>query len=261
MAKLTFLGTGTSTGIPLLGCRCHTCTSTDPKDQRLRTSALLEIGQHLYTIDCGPDFRQQLLREGVSNLSGILFTHGHRDHTAGLDDIRAINFIHQKSLPIYLTELLLEQLQHDFRYMFDPHNKYPGVGEVELRHFDQDLFSLEDGMTVQPIPLWHGHLPVHGFRLGNLGYITDASSIPESSWELLKGVEILIINALRDSPHHSHFTVQEAMEISEKLGNPRTYFTHIAHQFGRYAERNHQFPSHIQMAYDGLTIEFDPSWT
>lgn len=261
MAKLTFLGTGTSTGIPLLGCRCHTCSSADPRDQRLRTSALLEIGQHRYTIDCGPDFRQQLLRAGVSNLSGILFTHGHRDHTAGLDDIRAINFIHQKSLPIYLTEHLLEQLKLDFRYMFDQNSKYPGVGEVEIRHFHSERFGLEDGISVQPIPLWHGHLPVHGFRMGNLTYITDTSSIPDPSWELLKGTEILIINALRDSPHHSHFTINEALEISERLGKPQTYFTHIAHQFGRYTERNSQFPNHVQMAYDGLTIEFDPSWT
>jgi phosphoribosyl 1,2-cyclic phosphate phosphodiesterase len=261
MAKFTFLGTGTSTGIPLLGCQCHTCSSPDPRDHRLRSSAFLEIEGHFYTIDCGPDFRQQLLRVGVSNLSGILFTHGHRDHTAGLDDIRAINFIHDKALPIYLTEELLEQLKFDFRYMFDENNKYPGVGEVEIHHFDNKPFFLPEDVTVQPIPVWHGHLPVHGFRIGNLAYITDASIIPEKTWPLLEGIEILIINALRDAPHHSHFTVAQAIEISEQLGNPTTYFTHIAHQFGRYAERNPQFPSNIQMAYDGLTIEFDPSWT
>jgi phosphoribosyl 1,2-cyclic phosphate phosphodiesterase len=256
MATFTFLGTGTSTGVPLLGCRCATCISTDPRDQRLRTSGLISLNGLHVTIDCGPDFRQQLLRENIYNIEAILFTHGHRDHTAGLDDIRAINFMQHKSIPIWVTDELEVQLEQDFRYMFDEKLKYPGVGEVDVFRFNEEPFTVFDGLVVQPISLLHGHLPVHGFRLGNLVYITDASKIPDHSWPLLEGVEFLIINALRDHEHHAHFNVTQALAVSERLGNPKTYFTHIAHQMGPYTQRMPLLPNHVQLAYDGLSIEF-----
>lgn len=250
--KITFLGTGTSQGVPLIGCTCKVCTSSDPKDNRLRSSVMIENKNTNIVIDTGPDFRQQMLREKVTKLDAVIFTHEHKDHTAGLDEVRAFNFINQMVMPVYATERVQESLKKSFDYIFMDLD-YPGIPKIKLHAFNNDSFMVGD-MQIQPINVLHYKLPVKAFRIGNFTYITDANFISPEEKEKIKGSEIVVINALRRNEHISHFTFQEAIDLANELGAKKTYFTHISHQLGSHSEVNLELPSHIELAYDGLTI-------
>ncbi len=253
--KLTFLGTGTSQGVPLIGCQCAICLSTDSRDKRLRTSVMIQSETTTVVIDSGPDFRQQMLREDVRKLDGLVFTHSHKDHLAGMDDIRAFNYIQKKDMDIYANEETQAMIKNDFAYIF--HNiTYPGIPQVQLHLIDKNnAFTIGD-ITFQPIEVMHYKMKVLGFRIHGLTYITDANYISEEEKDKIKGSDILILNALRREKHISHFTLEEAIEISNELKPKQTYFTHISHQLGSHEEVNNELPPGIHLAYDMLSIEF-----
>jgi phosphoribosyl 1,2-cyclic phosphate phosphodiesterase len=251
--KITFLGTGTSQGVPLIGCTCKVCTSSDKKDARLRSSVMIEYKNTNIVIDTGPDFRQQMLREKVTKLDAVVFTHEHKDHTAGLDEVRAFNFINQMVMPVYATERVQEALKEAFSYIFADLD-YPGIPKIKLHTINDDPFMVGD-MQIQPINVLHYKLPVKAFRIGNFTYITDANFISEEEKEKIKGSEIVVINALRRNEHISHFTLQEAIDLANELGAKKTYFTHISHQLGLHQEVNLELPPHIELAFDGLQVE------
>lgn len=251
--KITFLGTGTSQGVPLIGCTCKVCTSSEKKDMRLRSSVMIEHKNTNIVIDTGPDFRQQMLREKVTKLDAVIFTHEHKDHTAGLDEVRAFNFINQMVMPVYATERVQEALKREFAYIFADLD-YPGIPKIKLHTINDDSFIVGD-MQIQPINVLHYKLPVKAFRIGNFTYITDANFIREEEKEKIKGSEIIVINALRRNEHISHFTFQEAIDLANELGAKKTYFTHISHQLGLQQEVNLELPSHIELAFDGLQVE------
>ena len=253
--KITFLGTGTSQGIPLIGCNCKVCTSVNPKDKRLRSSVMIEHKNTNIVIDTGPDFRQQMLREKVTKLDAVVFTHEHKDHTAGLDEVRAFNFINQMVMPVYATERVQEAIKESFSYIFADLD-YPGLPKIKLHTICDDIFTVGD-MQVQPINVLHYKLPVKAFRVGNFTYITDANFISEEEKEKIKGSEVVVINALRRNHHISHFTFEEAIELANELGAKKTYFTHISHQLGLHDEVSLELPGHIELAYDGMHIEVD----
>lgn len=251
--KITFLGTGTSQGIPLIGCDCRVCTSKDTKDKRLRTSVFIEYhGTHI-VIDTGPDFRQQMLRENIRKVDAVLFTHEHKDHIAGLDDVRAFNFIHQMVMPVYATERVQSAIKREFAYIFAD-EKYPGIPQIELKTIANQTFDV-NGIKVIPIEVMHHKMSVKAFRIGNFTYITDANFISEAEKEKIKGSEIIVINALRKNHHISHFTFEEAIELMEELKPKKAFFTHISHQLGTHEEVSLELPNFIQLAYDGLRIE------
>ncbi len=250
--KITFLGTGTSTGIPMIGCACEVCTSADEKDKRLRSSVLVESALTSIVIDTTPDFRQQMLRINNHKLDAVLFTHPHKDHTAGLDDIRAYYFFQQKVMPVYANALTEEAIKREFAYAFSD-KKYPGMPEINLVTIDNDPFIIGD-IPVQPITVWHHKMPVYAYRFGNFTYITDANRIDASEKELVKGSEVMVINALRKESHVSHFTLQEAIDLTLELGIPRAYFTHISHQLGKHGVVSPTLAKHISLAYDGLIV-------
>ena len=250
---ITFLGTGTSQGVPVIGCTCPVCTSSDPRDQRLRTSLHLALEGRSYVIDIGPDFRQQMLRTNIDHLDGILLTHEHNDHVSGLDDVRPYNFRQGVDMPIYGTSHVLKELQVRFAYAFEA-EPYPGSPRLALQPIDSERpFSL-NGIDVQPIPVWHGRLPVLGFRIGDFTYITDAKTIPESSRALIRGSRVLVLNALRQKPHYSHFHLAEALEVAADLGAEHTYLTHASHLLGSYREIAQTLPAGVSLAYDGLQV-------
>ncbi len=251
--RVTFLGTGTSQGVPVIGCKCAVCQSLDYRDKRLRSSVHLLIGGTSIVIDTGPDFRAQMLREQIDRLDAILFTHAHRDHTAGLDDVRAYNFMQQMDLPVYGTAMTLEQLRGDFAYAFQE-NPYPGIPRLKLNGIDQAPFQV-GGTTVTPLPVMHLRLPVLGFRIGDFSYITDANFIPESTLERLRGTRILVLNALQRESHIAHFNLEEALGIARLVGAPATYFTHISHKLGTHASVQRELPEGISLACDGLQLE------
>jgi phosphoribosyl 1,2-cyclic phosphate phosphodiesterase len=253
--KVVFLGTGTSQGVPIIGCDCEVCRSLDYRDKRLRTSACIETGNKRFIIDTGPDFRQQMLRENISRLDAILFTHAHRDHTAGLDDIRAFNFKQEMDMPTYATPEVLTQLQTDFAYIFEK-QPYFGLPRLELHEIGNDAFNV-GGVRVQPLPVMHLRLPVMGFRIGNFSYITDANHIPDSTFELLKGTTVLVLNALQIAEHLSHFNLEQALEMVSIIKPQRAYFTHISHRLGLHSTIEKRLPAHVQLAYDGLEIRVD----
>ena len=250
--KVSFLGTGTSTGIPMIGCTCAVCTSPNSKDKRLRSSVLIQSANTAIIIDTTPDFRYQMLRTNTTHLDAVLYTHPHKDHMAGLDDIRALNFITQKPMDIYANSLTEEAVRRDFHYAFAD-TKYPGVPELNLITIDESPFIVGD-LPVQPILVYHHKMPVYGFRIGDFTYITDANRIDEEQMDLIRGSKLLVLNALRKEDHISHFTLQQAVDISIELAVPEVYFTHISHQLGKHEEINQELPPHIKLAYDGLQI-------
>ena len=250
--KVSFLGTGTSTGIPMIGCKCVVCTSTNPKDKRLRSSVLIQSKTTSIIIDTTPDFRYQMLRTNTTHLDAVLFTHPHKDHMAGLDDIRALNFMTKKPMDVYANSLTEEAVRRDFYYAFAD-TKYPGVPELNLITIDESPFVIGD-LSIQPIMVYHHKMPVYGFRIGDFTYITDANRIDSDQMDLIRGSTILVLNALRKEDHISHFTLQQAIDISVELAVPEVYFTHISHQLGLHQEINNELPPHIKLAYDGLEI-------
>lgn len=258
--RLTFLGTGTSQGVPTIGCRCEVCRSTDPRDSRLRTSAMVEVGDVRIVIDAGPDFRYQMLRTGVRHIDAILLTHEHKDHTGGIDDVRAFNFvdfpvIHR--VDIYATARTAACVRKDFDYAF-AEDKYRGVPEIELHEFDPSKPFEVKGIEIVPIRGQHSdRFEVTGYRLGRLAYLTDFKQIEKSEIEKLQGVDTLVVNALRWRDHNSHFTVEEALQLIERVKPHRAYLTHMSHDIGLHADSASRLPKGVELAYDTLTIEIE----
>ncbi|MFW5890519.1 MAG: MBL fold metallo-hydrolase [Marinilabiliaceae bacterium] len=254
--KITFLGTGTSMGVPMIACDCEVCRSIDPKDKRTRSSVKLETGGRTIVIDSGPDFRQQMLASDTRDLDAILFTHEHKDHIAGLDDVRAFNWINKKPALLYGEARVLEALKQEFSYAFkNEDEKYPGVPELILNEINEhDPFTVID-VPVVPVRAFHHRLPVLGFRIGDFSYVTDASRIPPESMEKLRDSEILVINGLRIQKHISHFNLEQAGEIIREIGPKRAYITHISHHMGRHSQTSKLLPSNTFLAYDGLIDE------
>ena len=250
---ITFLGTGTSQGVPLIACSCAVCSSADVRDSRLRSSVMISEKGSNYIIDTGPDFRQQMLREEVKSIEGILFTHEHKDHIAGLDDVRAYNYINNWRAQVYCTEQVADALKREFAYAFSD-KKYPGVPEIDLNIIDDRPFVVGD-LHFQPVQVYHFRLPVLGFRVGNFAYITDANVIPEEEYAKLQGLEVVVLNALRREKHPSHFTLEEAIKIGERIGARQTWFTHISHQLGLHEEVEQELPPGMHLAFDGLKLE------
>lgn len=253
MVRLTFLGTGTSQGVPMIGCECEVCTSADPKDKRLRSSVMIENNTTRVVIDAGPDFRYQMLRAGVKSLDAILLTHEHTDHIIGLDDVRAFNYFCKKSVEVWATERVQGVVRKNFDYAFEE-KPYPGAPRITLQTIGDNSFKIGD-MEIIPIRGRHFTLPVTGFRIGPVAYLTDFNHIEDEELERLKGVELFVINALRHTRHISHFTLQEAQEVARRVGAKQTYFTHISHQLGLHAEQECRLPEGMHLAYDCLTIE------
>ena len=253
--KITFLGTGTSTGVPEIGCKCEVCTSTDPRDARLRCSALLEEGDTTLLIDCGPDFREQMLRADVRKIDALLMTHKHYDHIIGIDDMRP--YTRDRELPIYADRDTEMQIRSFFPYCFG-RVKYPGVANIRICPLDYKVSFTVGTVDVVPLRVFHGMLPITAYRFGRLAYITDMSYIEPSELEKLKGVEVLVINALRYSkPHRTHQTVLEALEVVDYLKPRKTYLTHMMHHIGLHAKIEKCLPQGVYLAYDGLTVEVD----
>lgn len=252
--KLTFLGTGTSQGIPVIGCDCEVCRSEDPKDDRLRTSAMITVDGRNYVFDTGPDFRQQMLRAEPENVDAVVFTHEHKDHIAGMDDIRPFNFKTRQPLNIYAHPRVQEALKREYHYVFSD-NKYPGVPEVNVHTIKKDQNFSINGTKFIPIEVMHYKLPVLGFRVHDVAYITDANYIDETEKAKLKDLDVLVINALRKEQHISHFNLEEAIELVDELKPKRAFFTHISHLMGRHADVSKELPPHVQIAYDGLEVE------
>ncbi len=253
MTKFTFLGTGTSQGVPVIGCKCNVCTSKNWEDKRLRTSLLIETATTTVVIDSGPDFRQQLLREQICKLDGLVFTHEHKDHVAGMDDIRAFNYVNKKPVEIYATSQVQAALKCEFHYAFDD-NKYPGVPEINLNTIENQVFKIGD-IALQPILVKHFLLDVFGFRVDDFTYITDAKTISDTELDKVKGSKVLVLNALRREEHVSHLTLNEALEIIKLINPERAYLTHLSHQMGNHHAINKELPEGVFCAYDGLTIE------
>jgi len=250
--KITFIGTGTSTGIPMIGCSCAVCTSANSKDKRLRSSILVETSSTTIVVDTTPDFRFQMLRLHNTKLDAVLFTHPHKDHIAGLDDIRAYNFFQQKPMDVYANALTAEALKREFAYVFAD-EKYPGIPLINLITIDESFFTIGD-IPVQPFTVLHHKMPLFGFRFGKFTYITDANKIDEPVKEKLKGSEIIVLNALRKEHHISHFTLQEAVDLVHELEIPEAYFTHISHQLGKHEDVEKNLPQGIHLGYDGLVL-------
>ena len=236
----------------MIGCQCDVCTSNDSKDKRLRSSVLIQSATTALIIDTTPDFRYQMLRTNTTHLDAVLYTHPHKDHMAGLDDIRALNFLTKKPMDIYANSLTEEEVRRDFYYAFAD-TKYPGVPELNLITIDESPFVVGD-LPVQPILVYHHKMPVYGFRIGSFTYITDANRIDPDQMDLIRGSKVLVLNALRKEDHISHFTLQQAVDLSIELAVPEVYFTHISHQLGKHLDVNQELPPHIKLAYDGLQI-------
>lgn len=252
---ITLLGTGTSSGIPLIGCRCDVCRSLDYRDKRLRVSIYVETQGKCFVVDTGPDFRQQMLREDITQLDAVIFTHQHKDHTAGLDDVRAFNFLQNKDMPVYGRLQVLEQLKREFEYVFADY-RYPGIPRLQLHEITNTSFEVL-GVTFTPIDVLHHHLPVFGFRIGNFAYLTDVNHIPEAELAKLQNLDVLILGALQRETHISHFNLQQAVDAVTILKPKVTYFTHLSHKMGRHAEVEKELPAHIKLGFDGLKIQLE----
>lgn len=252
--KVTFLGTGTSQGIPVIACQCPVCLSANQFDKRLRTSALIEINGINILMDAGPDFRQQMLKANVQKLDAILLTHEHRDHIAGLDDVRAFNYIQQKPMDVYAEKRVQEALQQEFPYIFAD-EKYPGAPEITMHTIENEIFEVS-GNPVLPIRVMHRNLPVLGFRIGDFTYITDANYVADEEKKKIIGSQYLVLNGLRKKSHISHYTLDEALKLIKETGPQHAYITHISHQMGLHNEVQSTLPPNVILAYDGLTLEF-----
>ncbi len=251
--RITFLGTGTSTGVPMIGCGCATCLSTDPRDTRLRPSIYVETADARILVDAGPDLRTQALRHHITRIDAILFTHGHADHILGMDDVRSFNALMNAPMPCFGDAATLEDIRRMFGYVFDPATpKGGGLPRLDLREI-QGPFRVGDVDAV-PVPLFHGKRPILGYRFGAMAYLTDCSHIPDSSWPLLEGLDLLILNALRVRPHPTHFSLDEAVAAATRIGAPRTFFTHMCHDL-RHAPTDAVLPSGMALAYDGLVLQ------
>jgi phosphoribosyl 1,2-cyclic phosphate phosphodiesterase len=252
--SITFLGTGTSSGVPMVACDCHVCTSPNEKDKRLRSSILVQSDTTSILIDATPDLRQQMLRERVKRLDAVLITHPHKDHLGGLDDTRAFQFFQKKATQVYGNEISLQGVKSELPYAFAEFT-YPGVPVIDLHEIDLTPFIIGD-IPIVPILVWHHKMPVYGFRFGDFVYITDANRIDEEEKQKIRGCHTFVVNALRHEKHISHFTLQEALDLALELKVQHAYFTHISHQLGRHEEINALLPNHIELAFDGLRLEF-----
>lgn len=251
--KVYFLGTGTSQGIPVIGSDHPVCQSVDPKDKRLRVSVWIHWNDHSFVIDCGPDFRQQMLTSGCRKLDGVLYTHEHADHTAGLDDIRPFNF-RQGAIAVYAHRRVLANLGKRFEYVFATENRYPGAPSVNPVEVKESVSFPIGDKTAIPINVYHADLQVFGYRIDDFAYLTDVKTIAESEIKKLKGVKVLVVNALREEPHHSHFNLQEALDFIALINPERTYLTHISHHFGFHRDIQNKLPEKVFVAYDNLEI-------
>ncbi len=257
MNSITFLGTGTSQGVPMIGCDCEVCRSSDSRDRRLRTSAYIEYEGLKLVIDAGPDFRYQALRANLRSLDGVLLTHKHKDHTGGLDDVRAINYLEKRSFPIYCEQETLDSLRNEYSYAF-AENRYPGAPDFEIHLIDENPFEI-NGVRIVPIRAMHYRLPVLGFRFGDLAYLTDVNQIDDSQIEKIKGVKVFVISTVRMKPHMSHFSLPQAVEVCGRVGAQRCFLTHISHQlpvYSRLVEIDELRGTNVTPAYDNLRVEF-----
>src|SRR2546423_5877553 len=254
-ATLTVLGSGTSMGVPTIGCDCAVCRSQDAHDRRLRPSVLLEYAGKHVLIDTTPDFREQAIHAGIRKLDAVLYTHGHADHILGLDDLRPLSFRHPGRLPLYADEHAARSLRETFGYIFDEQNTYASKAQVELKQIDHAAFELF-GARFVPIEVMHGDDPIHGFRFGNAAYLTDFSEIPAASKPMLRGLDIIFLDALRHKPHPTHSTVENSLRLVEELAPKRAFFTHISHDLA-HEETNATLPPHVRLAHDGLKLEFE----
>ncbi len=250
--KVTFLGTGTSQGVPVIACKCKVCLSKNEKDKRLRSSVLIEINNNTFAIDAGPDFRQQMLRQNIENLDAIFLTHEHKDHIAGLDDVRAFNYTQKKAMDIYGNKRTLETIKLEFPYVFAK-NKYPGIPKMNLHQINNNALSIND-IEFIPIKLLHHKLPVLGYRIKDFAYITDTNFIPDNEFDKLKNLKVLVINALRKKKHISHFNLSEALEVIEKIKPEKAYLNHISHMMGLHSDVEKELPKNVYIAYDGLQV-------
>lgn len=251
--RITLLGTGTSQGVPVIGCDCEVCASVDFQDKRLRASILVESQGKTIVVDTGPDFRQQMLINRVKRLDAVLFTHAHKDHTAGMDDIRSFNFLQQKDMPIYGRKEVLTQLKQEFSYVF-VEKKYPGIPQVDTFELDGNSLNIE-GVNVTPIEVMHHKMPVYGFRFGDFTYITDANYISPESMDKIRGSKVVVINALQKTEHISHFTLKEALQIIKELKPKKAYITHISHKMGLHRDVSKELPDNVKLAFDGQRID------
>ena len=252
--KITFLGTGTSGGVPMIACSCEVCRSENPKDKRFRSSILVQSETTTIVVDTTPDFRSQMLRENVKKLDAVIFTHPHKDHIAGLDDIKAYNFFQHKSMEVYANELTQVALKREFPYIFTE-DKYPGIPSINLHTIELEPFVVGD-IPIIPILVYHLKMPVLAFRFGTFTYITDANRIEEGEKKKISGSNTMVVNALRKTAHISHFTLQQAIDLVQELKIPNAYFTHISHQLGKHEAISLDLPPGVHLAYDGLQLFF-----
>ncbi|MEO1414461.1 MAG: MBL fold metallo-hydrolase [Bacteroidota bacterium] len=254
--EFLFTGTGTSTGIPMVGCDCEVCRSTDPLDTRLRASGIVRSDETQFVIDTGPDFRRQMLQHNIQDIDAVVYTHQHKDHTAGLDDVRPFNYLHDKTMPLYVSEAVETHLRKEYYYIFE-RSDYPGLPRLTFqRIFPLQAFQIGD-IDILPIPLMHGSLEVLGFKIGKFAYLTDTNGIPEISIPHLMHLDILVLDALRITPHYSHFNLEQALDMVEKLRPKRAYLTHISHLMGLHAEVSLGLPPRVSLAYDGLRLRWE----
>jgi phosphoribosyl 1,2-cyclic phosphate phosphodiesterase len=252
--KVTFLGTATSIGVPVIACDCPVCTSDDKKDKRFRASIHIQVNDKSLVVDCGPDFRIQMIRENISNLDAVLFTHEHRDHIAGLDDVRAFNYVLNKKIDIYGIERVMEAIKVEFPYIFKESARYFGAPQINIHNIENKPFFIND-IEIIPIEVIHEKLPIFGYRIGDFTYITDASYISEKEKEKIANSKVIVLNALRNSKHVSHFSLSEAVEIIEELKPERAFITHVSHFIGKHEDVNARLPDYINLAYDSQVIE------
>lgn len=251
--KITVLGSGTSQGVPVIGCQCDVCKSIDPRDNRLRSSILINWGGENFVVDTGPDFRQQMLREKIKSLRAVVYTHEHKDHIAGMDDVRSFNFLEKRDMDLFCSDAVSVALKREFYYAFES-VKYPGVPNVNIHLIENETFRLPDGPMVQPIDILHYKMPVKAFRIGDFAYMTDMKSISDEELKKVVGVKYLIIDCLRREKHMSHLNLEEALEFIDYIQPERAYLTHISHLFGKHKDINTELPANVSPAYDGFSF-------